>query len=685
MCAETTLSPEQPMTSAPRGETLPHEPKPGTMIALENVTKTYQMGDTTVQALRGVSLEIKEGEFVSLVGASGSGKSTLLHMIGLLDRPDTGVLRIAGRDTAQMNDDELSQLRSETIGFVFQQFHLLKRMTAHDNVELPLIYAKSDAPSASPAGLLERVGLGHRGHHKPNELSGGQQQRVAIARALVRRPRMVLADEPTGNLDSRSGAEIMALLRELHAEGLTVVLVTHEPSVAAAADRTIRVHDGQIVEDVRKPDVPLAPAPMPIIRPPELKVSRQMHRELLMLNVRQAARGLWSNKLRTCLSALGIIIGVGAVIVMLALGHAAQASVDRQIANLGSNRLVITPNPQNIAGVKQAHGSVSRLTVLEATGIDGRVPTISAVSGEVRSGVQAVYGHNNVATNLQGAMPGYQDIYFARPVYGRFFTMEECTERARVAVLGTTVWSNLFGTANPIGEWIEINHIPFKVIGILPPKGSDPSGNDNDDQIVVPLETAMFRVLGKKYVDWIDTSARSPEVVDRSVTELQDLTTEWPHIPGIITTSYSYRVFNMTAIANALSAVTTTISIMLASVAAISLVVGGIGIMNIMLVSVTERTREIGLRKALGARRRDIQAQFLIESVTLCLSGGFLGIAVGWLVTLVIGLFEGMWMSPTFLSIALSCGFSVAVGIGFGYWPAVLASRLDPIEALRYE
>ena len=677
MCAQSTLSPER-SAARPR-------PEPRTMIALESVTKTYQMGETTVQALRGVSLEIKEGEFVSLIGASGSGKSTLLHMIGLLDRPGTGILRIAGKDTAQMNDEEVAELRSETIGFVFQQFHLLKRMTAFDNVELPLIYAKGDASSANPAGLLERVGLGNRSHHKPNELSGGQQQRVAIARALVRRPRMVLADEPTGNLDSKSGAEIMALLRELHAEGLTIVLVTHEPSIAAEADRTIRVHDGQIVEDVRKPHVAQVPDPKPITGAPALEMTRRVHWDLLMLNFNQAARGLWSNKLRTCLSALGIIIGVGAVIVMLALGSAAQDSVSHQIANLGSNRLVITPNPQNIGGVKQAHGTTSRLTLLEANGIDGRVPTINAVSGEVRGAVQAVYGHNNWSTSIQGSMPGYQDIYFAKPTYGRFFTMEECTSRARVAVLGTTVWSNLFGTANPIGEWIEINGIPFKVIGILPAKGSDPNGYDDDDQIVVPLQTAMYRVLGKKYVDWIDTSATSSQAVDTSVDKLQDLTTEWPHIPGIITSDHSYRVFSMTAIGDALSSVTTTLSIMLASVAAISLVVGGIGIMNIMLVSVTERTREIGLRKALGARKRDIQTQFLIESVTLCLTGGLLGIAVGWIVTLIVGYFQGAWMSPTFISVALSCGFSVAVGVGFGYWPAVLASRLDPIEALRYE
>ncbi|HEV3270980.1 MAG TPA: ABC transporter permease [Candidatus Methylacidiphilales bacterium] len=661
------------------------------MIVLENISKTYLMGETTVVALRNVSLRIERGEFVSLVGASGSGKSTLLHMIGLLDRPDTGALRIGGHDTSKLPDDEIARLRSETIGFVFQQFHLLKRMTAFDNVELPLIYAKGDRPSADPAALLERVGLGPRSHHKPNELSGGQQQRVAIARALVRRPLVVLADEPTGNLDSHSGAEIMALLRELHAEGLTVVLVTHEPSIAAAADRTIRVHDGEIIEDVRRSRN--GPLPAPEIRPPtgagpitaapELEMSEKLHWNLLMLNFQQAARGLWANKLRTCLSALGIIIGVAAVIVMLALGHAAELSVERQIATLGSNRLAISPNPQDTAGVHQQAGAISRLTIDEAMHIDGRIPTIAAVSGEVRGDVQAVYGHNNVSTILFGSMPGYEQIYSATPTYGRFFTLEECRLRARVVLLGTTVLTGLFGTDNPVGQTIEIEHIPFTVIGVLPPKGSDGNGNDRDDRVIVPLQTAMYRVLGKQYVDWIDTSAANASVLNDTMNKLQDLTDEWPHIPGV--TSNSYRVSNMAAIAQTLSAVTTTLSIMLASVAAISLVVGGIGIMNIMLVSVTERTREIGLRKALGARVHDIQAQFLIEAVTLCLGGGFLGIATGWIITLIIGYFQGVWMNPTLVSIALSCGFSVAVGIGFGYWPAVLASRLDPIEALRYE
>ncbi|MCE0497494.1 MAG: ABC transporter permease [Methylacidiphilales bacterium] len=652
------------------------------MIVLDNVTKTYLMGETTVGALRGVSLRVEQGEFVSLVGASGSGKSTLLHVIGLLDRPDSGTLSINGRNTAELPDDEVARLRSETIGFVFQQFHLLKRMTASENVELPLIYAKGDRPGANPEDLLKRVGLERRSGHRPNELSGGQQQRVAIARALVRRPQIVLADEPTGNLDSQSGAEIMALLRELHAQGLTVILVTHEPSIAATADRMIRVHDGEIIEDVRKPASELKPAPSAAAPLPGYALTVRRRWDVMLINLEQAGRGLWSNKLRTCLSALGIIIGVAAVIVMLALGSAAQLTVDRQIEALGSNRLVIAPNPQNTLGVRQQPGAVSRLTLDETLHIDGRIATVAAVSGEVRGGVQVVYGHNNASTTLFGTLPGYQEIYNSAPVYGRFFSLDECRVRARVAVLGTTVLTELFDKSDPVGQTIQINHIPFTVIGVLPSKGST-GDTDTDDRVVVPLQTAMFRVLGKKYVDWIDTSATETDTVPGAQQDLLELTRQWPHIPGV--TNDSYRVINLAAVAQAMGAITEALSLMLASVAAISLVVGGIGIMNIMLVSVTERTREIGLRKALGARGRDIKMQFLIESVTLCLSGGFIGIALGWMISLVIGYFQGIWLNPTLLSVLISCGFSVGVGVGFGYWPAVQASRLDPIEALRYE
>jgi macrolide transport system ATP-binding/permease protein len=442
------------------------------------------------------------------------------------------------------------------------------------------------------------------------------------------------------------------------------------------------MQDGEIVEDVRKPGVKMAEKSDESLRAEELEASAKFERDLLLLNFRQAGRGLWANKLRTCLSALGIIIGVAAVIIMLALGSGAQESMKKQIAALGSNRLMVQPQAQRTAGVKQQSGAVSRLTVDEAMNIDGRIPSVVGVTGMVQGRVQIVYGDKNANTQLQGTMPGYQVVYDAPTAYGRFYTLKECVERARVAVLGQTVVGELFGAANPIGQMVEINHVPFTVIGVLTSKGAS-GGGDADDIVLVPLQTAMKRVLGKEFVDWIDVAAASPALVDQTEDQLLDLTRTWPHIPNVDGDSYHIR--NFQAMIDAFSSITRTMALFLASVAAISLVVGGIGIMNIMLVSVTERTREIGLRKALGARGRDIQAQFLMESVVLCLAGGLLGIALGSGLTLTVSAIMHWGLRPTIISMVLSSGFSVAVGIGFGYWPAVLASRLDPIEALRYE
>ncbi|MDR2462379.1 MAG: ABC transporter permease [Verrucomicrobiales bacterium] len=652
------------------------------MIALENICKSYVMGDHTVNALQGISLTIRQGEFVSLIGASGSGKSTLLHVIGLLDRPDSGTLTINGRDISALSDDEISQLRSENIGFVFQQFHLLKRFTALENVELPLIYAKGDRHAAAPLTLLERVGLGHRYHHKPNELSGGQQQRVAIARALIRKPSIVLADEPTGNLDSQSGEEIMKLLRELHGEGFTVILVTHEPDIAANADRVIRIHDGKVVEDTRKPGTMRhAPPAIDTAVPDAQKSELPWH--MWRLNLRQAIRGLLGNKLRTALSALGVIIGVAAVIVMLALGDGAQASVKQQLSRLGSNRVTIRPAPQKVAGVKSARGAVTRLTLASALSVEGKIPNVTGVTAGVSGrGIQVVYGNKNTNTNIYGVLPGNEQVYSETPQYGRYLTMTECYERSRVAVLGTTVVKDLFGMENPIGKDIIINKVPFKVIGVLPSKGSNGPWDD-DDKIMIPLQTAMYRVLGRQYVEQIDVSAATDGDIDQVMGDLLKLSRTWPRIPNTI--GDSYQVSDYRQFVDAMKGMTNTMSTLLASVAAISLIVGGIGIMNIMLVSVTERTREIGLRKAIGARARDIQTQFLIESVVLCVTGGIAGIAFGWAIILIISCSQGWMLTPSVMAVAISTGFSGLVGICFGYWPALQASRLDPIEALRYE
>ena len=650
------------------------------MIEIRGIDKTYRTGRFGVPALRDVSLTIGAGEFVAITGASGSGKSTLLHILGLLDRPTAGTFRFAGKDVAVLDDAELAALRSAEIGFVFQQFHLLRRTTALDNVNLPLIYGAPEDSKERGRELLGDVGLGDRMTHRPNELSGGQQQRVAIARALVRRPRVLLADEPTGNLDSASGREILELFKKLNDSGITVILVTHEAGVAAAARRVISMADGKIVSDERKSPEPdrsgAAGEKAGPVRQPGWNFLR------FSSHFRQAARAMWLNKMRTLLSTLGIIIGVGAVITMLALGVGAEESIKSQLSVMGSNRLSVRPEAQTVAGRATQIGNVSRMGTAQAEEIMLKVPTVAAVASSVRSRGQVVYGSENANTEILGTTLGYEQIFDARPVVGRFFTEEENRRRERVALVGRTVAKALFGDENPVGKTIKVNRMAFQVIGVLKPRGS--SGmRDEDDVVVIPLQTAMHRLMGKDYIDAIDVTAADSSVVDQTQASIEALFPDWPRVPGA--EGPGYQVRNFASMQSAFTSIIRTLSILLATVAAISLLVGGIGIMNIMLVSVTERTREIGLRKALGATNRDILVQFLIEAVTLCLGGGALGIVLGAILTMILAHLTGWSLAVSGGAILLACGFSAGVGLVFGMWPARKASLLDPIEALRHE
>jgi macrolide transport system ATP-binding/permease protein len=657
------------------------------IIEIRNLKKTYLMGDTVVPALRGVTLQIEAGEFVAIMGPSGSGKSTLMHVLGLLDAPESGSYRLLGEEVAALPEDELAERRRRTIGFVFQQFNLLSRTSALENVALPLIYSGGTDRVEWPKTLLNEVGLGGRIGHKPNELSGGQQQRVAIARSLVNRPRILFADEPTGNLDSKSQDEIMHIFRKLNESGITIILVTHEEEIARYARRVIRMRDGLVQSDERAETAGRTGATAVAERtaaPPQVRTApsaRALADEFLE-HFKQAWRALSSNKVRTGLSMLGILIGVGAVIAMLALGKGAQESLNKQLASMGSNLLILRPGSAKTGPVALQAGDVTRFTLADAESIKAEVAGVSRIAPSVTGRGQIVYGNKNWNTQVQGTTPDYAPMKAAVPVLGRFFAEAEDRQRARVAVLGMTVVRELFGGQSPLGEMIKINKVSFQVIGVLPEKGAT-GFRDQDDIVVVPLQTAMRRLLGKEFADSIDVEMASPEALASGQEQIGAVIMKNHRLPP--SKKDTFQIRNMADIQAALSETNKTMTFLLGSIALVSLLVGGIGIMNIMLVSVTERTREIGLRKALGARKNDILSQFLIEAVAVSVAGGLLGVLLGGGVSLLLSSFAGWTTSVSPESVLVAAGFSLAVGVGFGLWPARKAAALNPIEALRYE
>ena len=654
------------------------------LIELEKICRSYWLGGGELKILKDISLAINAGEFVAIVGPSGSGKSTLMQILGLLDRPTSGAYRLLGKNVSRLSDDEGAALRSRTIGFIFQMFNLLARTSALDNVMLPMIYSGAPDREKRAEELLGNVGLGDRMDHKPNQLSGGQQQRVAIARALVNRPRILFADEPTGNLASDQAEDILRQLQALNRTGITVIMVTHDPEIAAHAKRIIHIKDGRITSDEKTEHARESPAPAMTGPAPETAAPRGLG--LRLNEFREYASSAWraitANKVRSTLSMLGILIGVGAVIAMLAIGRGAQKAVESRLASLGSNLLMLIPTSQGPGGVRVSAGTISRLTLDDVRAIQRANSNVARVDGNVSGSAQITFGDQNWNTNVTGALPVYELMRNSKPYYGRFFTDQEERDQARVALLGQTVVTNLFSKLNPIDKMIRINHMGFLVIGVLPMKGAT-GFRDQDDMILVPLSTAMNRVLGKKYLNNIYIECATPDSIPDVIRDVTALMRKRHRLPAWKDDDFTIR--NMADIQAALQGTTQTFTALLGIVAAISLLVGGIGIMNIMLVSVSERTREIGLRKAVGAARRAILTQFLMESATLSTLGGLIGIALGMTVSLLMSKLAGWAAEVTLQSVLLAFFFSASVGVIFGFWPARKASLLSPIEALRYE
>ncbi len=652
------------------------------LVQAQDLGKSYAMGRGVVHALRGVSLEIADGDFVAIMGTSGSGKSTLMNILGCLDTPTAGTYTLAGEAVQGLDADALAQIRNQRIGFVFQQFNLLPRASALENVELPLVYAGVPAAQrrARATAALQRVGLGERMGHTPAELSGGQQQRVAIARALVNQPQLILADEPTGALDSQTSEEVMQLLADLNAQGITVVLVTHEADVAAWARRKLVFKDGQIIEDS-------GGAPAPVLARDGRMDGRGRARMNGIAALRSAWRALASNALRSLLTMLGIIIGVAAVITMVAVGRGATDRVQEQMKGLGSNIMLVLPGGATAAGVRQGAQTRSRLTEEDATAIQVEVPEVQVAAPSSRTTAQVVANNANWSTTLFGTNNDYLEAREWPLAAGRAFEDAELQGSAKVALIGQTVAQELFGDADPIDQTVRVRTVPVKIVGVLARKGQNSMGQDQDDILVLPISTYRNRLQGGspgnvKRVWAINVKVREGQSMQVAEENIRELLRQRFKVEASADDTFTIR--NLSEILEAQEQSSRTMTLLLAAVAGISLLIGGIGIMNIMLVSVTERTREIGLRMAVGARGRDILVQFLIEAVGLSLLGGAVGVLLGALATWGVGQWAGWQVSMTFASIGLAVGFSAAVGVFFGFYPARRAALLQPITALRH-
>lgn len=637
------------------------------LIEIENLNKFFGSGDNQAHILKNVNFSVEQGDFVAIIGQSGSGKSTLMNIIGCLDTASSGSYKIDGKETQSLSADQLSDLRQRKFGFIFQRYNLLSALSATDNVALPAIYAgMSHTERRQRANLLlDKLGLADKTPNRPNQLSGGQQQRVSIARALMNGGEIVLADEPTGALDSQSGESVLKILQDLHQEGHTIVMVTHDPKIAAHASRVVEIKDGEIIRDERQQ--PLNPQPNPVNR----IQSKPRFIEQLFESFKMAISAIMAHKMRALLTMLGIIIGIASVISVVALGKGSQEQILSNINSLGTNTMDI----MNGTGFGDRRANLTKnLTISDAQMLSQQSFVESTTPNSNQSGT-IVYRNTEVTGSVRGVGEQYFDVKGLTLHAGRFFNADEVNQAAQVIVIDPNTQKDL-NLSQPIGKVILVAKKPLTIIGV-----AEESNRMNQSSLTMwtPYTTLMQRISGAKQIDSLTVKIKDnveSQTAEKRITEL--LTAKHG--------KKDFFIMNTDTIKQTITSTTNTMTLLISSIALISLIVGGIGVMNIMLVSVTERTKEIGVRMAIGAKQRNILQQFLIEAVLICLLGGVIGIllAIGIIFGFnAIGADFKMALSPESVVIAVLC--STLIGIVFGYIPARNASQLNPITALAQE
>ncbi|MBF0549508.1 MAG: MacB family efflux pump subunit [Deltaproteobacteria bacterium] len=640
------------------------------LLQLKAVNRTYTSGGEPLTVLKEVSLVIECGEFVAIMGTSGSGKSTLMNIIGCLDKPSSGSYYIRGVEVASLGGDELAALRRDTFGFIFQRYNLMSDLSAVENAEVPAVYrgmAKTQR-EAHASDLLRELGLSDRLQHHPNQLSGGQQQRVSIARALMNGGPVILADEPTGALDSQGGKEVMAILEKLNGQGRTIILVTHDSDIAAYAHRIVRITDGRITSDDQQQKGEACHLAQTDETAQDVKPGVAVLGEALKM----AFRSLLHNRMRTALTMLGIIIGVASVVALMAIGNGAKQDVLERIQAMGTDLLTIERGPPAV----RASGEIVTSFLPEDLPFIDSVPGVAQANPETELSSLLRFGDQDLLVTAVGTGEDFPQVHDWPPQSGVFFSAEHVKRYAQVVTLGQTVVKNLFPTGtNPLGQYVLIGNAPFLVIGVMASKGSTPRGDDLDNSVWLPYTTAGARIFGQRFFKHIIVRVK-PDA-DMSVVQAG--------LHTLLVHRHRKEDFNIRNMADTIATANetqNTLTYLLAAIAVISLVVGGIGVMNIMLVSVTERTREIGIRMAIGARSFDVLFQFLTEAVMVCFIGGLVGVVVGIGGGLATSTLAGWRVIFTAAPIVIAFACAFLTGIIFGYLPARKAAQLDPIEAL---